>query len=50
MTVAQLLKVDHPNPPLMDAHELRGKINPKFMWFRIMYMDSYLSLMLGLPQ
>jgi len=50
MTVAQLLKIDQPNPPLMASHGSMCKINPKFMWFRIMYMDSYLSLMLGLPQ
>ncbi|KAE8416044.1 hypothetical protein BDV36DRAFT_284914 [Aspergillus pseudocaelatus] len=50
MTVAQLMGLHRsPMPPLkridpgLDA-------NPEFMWFRIVYMDRYLSLLLGLPQ
>ncbi|KAF2800323.1 hypothetical protein K505DRAFT_320541 [Melanomma pulvis-pyrius CBS 109.77] len=49
MVIAQLMKVDHPNPPPVKTLEANAKVNPKFMWFRIVYMDSYLSLMLGLP-
>lgn len=49
MVVAQLLRLDLPNPPLIDSAEGYCKVNPKFLWFRIVYMDSYLSLMLGLP-
>ncbi|KAH8733094.1 hypothetical protein GQ44DRAFT_696913 [Phaeosphaeriaceae sp. PMI808] len=49
MVIAQLMKLDLPNPPLVKSHEADPKVNPKFMWFRIIYMDSYLSLMLGLP-
>ncbi|KAF2690143.1 C6 zinc finger domain protein [Lentithecium fluviatile CBS 122367] len=50
MTVAQMMGLHRsPMPPLkridpeFDAH-------PEFMWFRIVYMDRYLSLLLGLPQ
>ncbi|KAE8136456.1 hypothetical protein BDV38DRAFT_283944 [Aspergillus pseudotamarii] len=50
MTVAQLMGLHRsPMPPLkridpgLDA-------DPEFMWFRIVYMDRYLSLLLGLPQ
>lgn len=49
MVIAQLMKIDHPNPPPIKTLEGNAKMNPKFMWFRIVYMDSYLSLMLGLP-
>ncbi|KAF2025071.1 hypothetical protein EK21DRAFT_77257 [Setomelanomma holmii] len=49
MVIAQLMKIDCTNPPPMKAIDPNTKINPKFMWFRIVYMDSYLSLMLGLP-
>jgi hypothetical protein len=49
ITVAQLMKIDHPNPPPVTTFEGSVKTNPKFMWFRIIYMDSSISLMLGLP-
>jgi hypothetical protein len=49
MMIAQLMKIDHPNPPPVKTLDPNSKINPKFMWFRILYMDSHLSLMLGLP-
>ncbi|KAF2831014.1 hypothetical protein CC86DRAFT_366501 [Ophiobolus disseminans] len=49
MVLAQLMRIDLPNPPLIASNGSVAKINPKFMWFRIVYMDSYLSLMLGLP-
>lgn len=49
LVLAQLMRIDLPNPPLMEMYGSTKKINPKFMWFRIVYMDSYLSLMLGLP-
>jgi hypothetical protein len=49
MVVAQLLKFDLPNPPLVKALDGSVETNPKFMWFRIVYMDAMLSLMLGLP-
>lgn len=49
IVIAQLMKMDLPNPPPVEALEANTNTNPKFMWFRIIYMDSYLSLMLGLP-
>lgn len=49
MVIAQLMKIDHPNPPPVKVLDPNANLNPKFMWFRIVYMDSYLSLMLGLP-
>ncbi|PYH94692.1 C6 zinc finger domain protein [Aspergillus ellipticus CBS 707.79] len=50
MTMAQLMGLHRsPMPPLrrIDPH---SDANPEFMWFRIVYMDRYLSLLLGLPQ
>ncbi|RYP07503.1 hypothetical protein DL765_009136 [Monosporascus sp. GIB2] len=50
MTAAQLMGLHRsPMPPLKRIDpELNA--NPKFIWFRIVYMDCYLSLLLGLPQ
>lgn len=50
MTVAQLMGLHRsPMPPLKRIDpELDAK--PDFMWFRILYIDRYLSLLLGLPQ
>ena len=50
MTVAQLMGLHRsPMPPLKHIDpELDAQ--PEFMWFRIVYMDRYLSLLLGLPQ
>ncbi|KAH6887049.1 C6 zinc finger domain protein [Thelonectria olida] len=50
MTVAQLMGLHRsPMPPLKRIDpELDAK--PESMWFRIVYMDRYLSLLLGLPQ
>lgn len=50
MSVAQLMGLHRaPMPPLKRIDpELDAK--PEFMWFRIIYMDRYLSLLLGLPQ
>ena len=50
MTVAQLMGLHRsPMPPLKRINpELDAK--PDFLWFRIVYMDRYLSLLLGLPQ
>ncbi|KAJ5819457.1 hypothetical protein N7474_005048 [Penicillium riverlandense] len=50
ITVAQLMGLHRsPMPPLRRIDpELEAK--PEFMWFRIVYVDRYLSLLLGLPQ
>jgi hypothetical protein len=41
--------MDRPNPPSINKLDPKARVNPKSMWFRIVSMDSYLSLMLGLP-
>lgn len=50
LTLAQLMGLHRsPMPPLKGIDpELDAE--PKFLWFRIVYMDRYLSLLLGLPQ
>ncbi|KAL8781977.1 MAG: hypothetical protein Q9213_005761 [Squamulea squamosa] len=50
MTVAQLMGLHRcPVPPLKRIDpELDAQ--PEFMWFRIVYIDRYISLLLGLPQ
>ncbi|KAH6882673.1 hypothetical protein BKA58DRAFT_22921 [Alternaria rosae] len=49
MVFAQLMRLDTPNPPPVKYLESKHRVDPKFLWFRIVHMDSYLSLMLGLP-
>lgn len=50
MTVAQLMGLHRsPMPPLKHI-EPKLDADPEFIWFRIVYMDRYLSLLLGLPQ
>ncbi|KAF2657845.1 hypothetical protein K491DRAFT_654167 [Lophiostoma macrostomum CBS 122681] len=49
MVFAQLMRIDLPNPPHVQILDPLTKAIPKYVWFRIVYMDSYLSLMLGLP-
>ncbi|KAL8727817.1 MAG: hypothetical protein Q9166_005809 [cf. Caloplaca sp. 2 TL-2023] len=50
MTVAQLMGLHRcPVPPLKRIDpELDAQ--PEFIWFRIVYIDRYISLLLGLPQ
>ena len=50
MTIAQTMGLHRsPIPPLKRIDPTLDA-DPKFMWFRIVYMDRYLSLLLGLPQ
>jgi hypothetical protein len=49
MVFAQLMRIDQSNPPHVQILDPQSKIVPKHVWYRIVYMDSYLSLMLGLP-
>ncbi|CAG5162663.1 uncharacterized protein ALTATR162_LOCUS6261 [Alternaria atra] len=49
MMFAQLMRLDTCNPPPVKFLENKFRVDPKFLWFRIVHMDSYLSLMLGLP-
>lgn len=50
MTVAQLMGLHRSPMPPLKRIDPELDANPKFMWFRIVYMDRYLSLLLGLPQ
>ena len=50
MTVAQLIGLHRsPMPPLKRIDPALDA-EPDFIWFRIVHMDRYLSLLLGLPQ
>jgi hypothetical protein len=49
IVIAQLMKIDLPKPPVVKSLDSGTEVNSRFMWFRILYMDSMLSLMLGLP-
>ena len=50
MTIAQTMGLHRsPLPPLKRLDPALDA-DPSFMWFRIVYMDRYLSLLLGLPQ
>jgi Fungal specific transcription factor domain len=49
MTIAQTMGLHRsPIPPLKRIDPTLDA-DPEFMWFRIVYMDRYLSLLLGLP-
>ncbi|KAK6076312.1 C6 zinc finger domain-containing protein [Seiridium cupressi] len=50
MTVAQLMGIHRSPIPLLRRIDPELDAKPDFMWFRIVYMDRYLSLLLGLPQ
>ncbi|GFF31062.1 hypothetical protein IFM58399_02763 [Aspergillus lentulus] len=50
MTVAQLMGLHRSPMPPLKRIEPELHADPGFMWFRIVYMDRYLSLLLGLPQ
>ncbi|OKL63480.1 hypothetical protein UA08_01964 [Talaromyces atroroseus] len=50
LTIAQTMGLHRsPIPPLKRIDPTLDA-DPEFMWFRIVYMDRYLSLLLGLPQ
>ncbi|RYP57169.1 hypothetical protein DL769_009644 [Monosporascus sp. CRB-8-3] len=50
MTVAQLMGLHRSPMPPLKRIDPGLNADPKFMWFRIVYMDRFLSLLLGLPQ
>ncbi|KAI1261300.1 hypothetical protein F5Y18DRAFT_402526 [Xylariaceae sp. FL1019] len=52
MVMAQMIGLHTGMPALSKALEAdtRDRINPEYMWFRIVSSDRYLSLILGLPQ
>ena len=50
MTVAQLMGLHRSAIPPLKRIDPEIDVKPEIMWFRIVYMDRYLSLLLGLPQ
>jgi hypothetical protein len=50
MTVALLIGLHRTPLPPLKRIDPEFDAKPDFMWFRIVYMDRYLSLLLGLPQ
>jgi hypothetical protein len=50
MTAAQLMGLHRASIPPLKRIDPELDADPGFMWFRIVYMDRYLSLLLGLPQ
>ncbi|KAI1264655.1 hypothetical protein F5Y18DRAFT_76142 [Xylariaceae sp. FL1019] len=52
MSVAQLMGLHRYRPPVpaMKRIDPTLDIKPAFLWYRIVYMDRYLCLLLGLPQ
>ncbi|KAK6498291.1 hypothetical protein TWF481_010882 [Arthrobotrys musiformis] len=54
MSIAQMLRLhvaDEAVYPIATLkRETRSRIDPKYLWFRLVVSDRYLSLMLGLPQ
>jgi len=50
MAVAQLMGLHRTPLPQLKRIDSELSSNPEFLWFRIVYMDRYLSLLLGLPQ
>jgi hypothetical protein len=50
MTVARLMGLQRSPIPPLKRIDPGNDANPEFMWFWIVYMDRYLSLLLGLPQ
>ncbi|KAF2501647.1 hypothetical protein BU16DRAFT_613505 [Lophium mytilinum] len=50
MGAAQLMGIDRPGIYPVKVIDPSTNIDPRFIWFRIVYWDRFLSLMLGLPQ
>lgn len=50
MTAAQLMGLHRTPIPSLNRIDPELDVKPEIMWFRILHMDRYLSLLLGLPQ
>lgn len=50
LTIGQLMGIHRPNTPPLQNIDPATKFDPHFVWFRIVYMDRFLSMMLGFPQ
>ncbi|ORY11319.1 hypothetical protein BCR34DRAFT_484351 [Clohesyomyces aquaticus] len=49
MTAAQLMNLHRPETVLFKRLDPTSKIDPRYLWNRIIYMDRFICLMLGLP-
>jgi hypothetical protein len=50
LLVAQMMGIHRSLPPPVKNIDPSCKTEPHFVWFRILYLDRYLCLLLGLPQ
>ncbi|OBT63331.1 hypothetical protein VE03_07266 [Pseudogymnoascus sp. 23342-1-I1] len=50
VVTAQLMGMNRPCNPPVKVLDPSTDIDPEVMWFQIIYMDRFLSLLLGLPQ
>lgn len=50
MTMAQLMGLQRSPIPPLEHIDAPLSVSPEFMWFRIVYIDRYLSVLLNLPQ
>lgn len=49
LVTAQLIGINRPRCPPVKTIKMDTKVDPSFMWSHIVYVDRFLSLILGLP-
>lgn len=50
LSIGQLLGLDRPQIPPLPLIDSKRMVNLHQLWFRILYFDTFYSMMLGLPQ
>ncbi|BCS27792.1 fungal specific transcription factor domain-containing protein [Aspergillus puulaauensis] len=50
MTLAQAMGIHRPGPCPVRFLDTRRRVDHLFLWHRILYIDRFMSLMMGLPQ
>ncbi|KAF3407005.1 putative transcription factor gsfR1 [Talaromyces pinophilus] len=50
LSLGQLLGLDRPQIPSLPIIDSKRKVDLHQLWFRILYFDTFYSMMLGLPQ
>ncbi|OJJ07865.1 hypothetical protein ASPVEDRAFT_89096 [Aspergillus versicolor CBS 583.65] len=50
MTLAQAMGIHRPGPCPVRPLDTRQRVDPAFLWYRILYVDRFMCLMMGLPQ
>ncbi|EED17905.1 conserved hypothetical protein [Talaromyces stipitatus ATCC 10500] len=50
LSLGQLLGLDRPQIPSLPVIDSKRKVDLRQLWFRILYFDTFYSMMLGLPQ